>query len=107
MVAKETHGGSSPVTETPDGVFIFCKVVPSASKNAVAEFGAEAVRVRVAAPPVDGKANKELTRFLAKLLGVPKSSVQVLKGEAAKNKKVAVAGINRLAAESILKKAAE
>ena len=101
------RGGSSPVTDGADGALIFCRVVPSASKNAVAEFGASEVRVRIAAPPVDGKANVELTRFLAKLLGLPKSSVRILKGESAKNKKVAVLGMGREEVETRLKKAAE
>jgi uncharacterized protein (TIGR00251 family) len=101
------RGGLSPVTDGADGALVFCRVVASASKNAVAEFGDTVVRVRIAAPPVDGKANAELTRFLAKLLGLPKGSVQILKGESAKNKKVAVLGMGREEVEARLKKAAE
>lgn len=77
----------------PDGTRITCRVVPGASKSAVAEITPEAVRVRVAAPPVEGKANRELERFLAKTLGLPKSAVAVVRGETGKLKKILAAGI--------------
>jgi hypothetical protein len=96
-------GVASPVVSKGDGVLINIKVVPSASKTEIAEFGIEAIRVRIAAPPVDGEANKELTRFLAKFLGVAKSSVQILKGESGKNKKVLVVGLGAVEAETKLK----
>ena len=53
------------------------------------------LRVRVTAPPVDGRANDALERLLAKALGVPKSAVGVLSGAKARDKIVAVAGIDR------------
>jgi uncharacterized protein (TIGR00251 family) len=98
---RENHGDKSPVKTVPGGVVISCKAAPSASKTAIAEIGAEEVRVRIAAPPVDGKANKELIRFFAKLLGVSKSSVEILKGESGKNKRLLVAGVT---AEDVQKK---
>ena len=82
-----------PVTAAANGARITCRVVPGASKSAIAEITPEAVRVRVAAPPVDGKANRELERFLAKTLGLPKSGVAVIKGETGKLKKVLAVGI--------------
>ena len=91
----------SPVTATVGGSIVVCRVVPSASKSCVASINQGELKVRVAAPPVDGKANAELTRFLAKLFGVSKSSVQILKGETGKRKKLFVGG---LGPEEILKK---
>lgn len=76
------------------GTCVTCRVVPSASKNGIAEITAEAVRVRIAAPPVEGKANRALEKFIAKLLGVPGGSVGVVKGETGKLKKVLVAGLS-------------
>lgn len=95
MARQMTLGqpGRSPATVAEGGTTLSCRVVPSASKSCVAAVGPGELRVRVAAPPVDGKANAELTRFLAKLLGVPKSSVQILKGGAGKLKKLSVAGL--------------
>lgn len=76
------------------GTLVTCRVVPSAPKSGIAEITSEAVRVRVAAPPVEGKANRALEVFLARLLKVPKSAVAVVKGETGKLKKVLVAGLS-------------
>lgn len=82
-----------PVAAAANGTRITCRVVPGASKTAIAEITPEAIRVRVAAPPVEGKANRELERFLAKTLGLPKNAVAVIKGETGKLKKIFAAGI--------------
>ena len=52
-----------------------------------------ALEVAVAAPPVDGEANSELIRFLARLFSVPKTSVQVASGAASRHKTITIAGI--------------
>ncbi len=75
------------------GVVISCRVVPSASRSEIAGMAEDAVRIRIAAPPVDGKANGELVRFLAKFFRVPKSGIEILKGETGKLKRVLVSGI--------------
>jgi len=51
-----------------------------------------AVLIRIAAPPVDGKANAALVAFVAKLLGVPKASVEIIRGETSRNKVIRVEG---------------
>ena len=84
---------NGPITAAANGTRITCRAVPGASKSAIAEITTEAVRMRVAAPPVEGKANRELERFLAKTLGLPKSAVAVIKGETGKLKKILAAGI--------------
>jgi uncharacterized protein len=77
-----------------DGALVFAvRVVPRASKSAVAGEHGGALKVRVAAPPVEGAANEELTRLLAKLFGVPARSVEVLAGLASKSKTVRVRGV--------------
>lgn len=57
------------------------------------EYG-EALRVRLAAPPVDGEANAELVKCLAKWLGVPRRAVRLVAGETGRNKVVEVEGID-------------
>jgi len=52
-----------------------------------------ALVVKLTAPPVDGQANAALARFLARLLGVPPSAVQLVRGAAAREKLVRVAGL--------------
>lgn len=78
---------------TDDGVRLRVWVKPRASKSRVAGVRDGALEVAVAAPPVDGEANSELIRFVARLLSVPKSSVRVASGLASRHKTLAIAGI--------------
>ena len=84
-----------------DGALVFAvRVVPRASKTAAAGEHDGALRVRVAAPPVEGAANEELARFLAKAFGVAPRDVEVLSGHASKSKRVRVRGVK---AEDLLR----
>jgi uncharacterized protein (TIGR00251 family) len=67
-------------------------VVPRASRSEIAGEHNGALRVRLAAPPVDGAANRELIAVLAKALHVSRSSVEITAGHAAKIKRVTVSG---------------
>jgi uncharacterized protein (TIGR00251 family) len=80
-------------TEGDGGALVFAvRVAPRASKTAAAGAHDGALKVRVAAPPVEGAANEELSRFLAKALGVPARSVEIVSGHASKTKVVRVSG---------------
>ena len=61
-------------------------VQPRASRNQVAGLKGDALKIRLTAPPVDGAANKACLQFLAKTLGVPKSSLSIQSGETGRNK---------------------
>jgi uncharacterized protein len=75
------------------GALVFAvRVAPRASKTAAAGEHGGALKVRVAAPPVEGAANEELTRFLAKSLKVPARSVEIVGGLTSKTKVVRAAG---------------
>jgi len=65
-------------------------VQPGARKTEIAGLHGEALKIRLAAPPVDGKANAELLRFLASVFGVPQRAVQLLRGESSRQKTVRV-----------------
>jgi uncharacterized protein (TIGR00251 family) len=66
------------------------RVQPGSSRTEIAgEYGDE-LRVRLAAPPVDGKANTALVTFLARALGVPKATVSVVRGKSGRSKTVTV-----------------
>ena len=71
------------------------KVIPGTSKTEFSDLEGEAIRVRVAAPPEKGKANKELIRFIAKSLGIPKANIVLLSGEASRRKRVLVKGMSK------------
>ncbi len=77
------------ISENADGVIVRCRVRPSASKTAVVGLYDGALKISLAAPPIDGKANKALRAFIAKKLGVSKSLVSLVAGEKSKNKTVA------------------
>jgi uncharacterized protein len=66
-------------------------VQPGASRTAVIGTHGDALKVRLAAPPVDGKANAELLRFLAEAFGVPRRNVTLLRGETSRAKVVRIA----------------
>lgn len=81
------------VSEHADGVRISVLAVPRASRSEVAGVHDGRLRVRLAAPPVDGAANTQLVRFFADLLGVSKSAVTVAQGSTGRRKTVEVQGI--------------
>jgi len=85
-----------------DGAITFAvRVVPRASKSAVVGEHEGALRVRVAAPPVEGAANDALIKFLAKEFGVPARDVEIRSGHTSKTKVVRVTGVTAEKLESI------
>jgi hypothetical protein len=65
-------------------------VQPGAKRTEVAGIHGDALKVKLAAPPVDGRANAELLRFLADTFGVPVRNVTLLRGETSRSKVVRV-----------------
>ena len=74
-----------------DGWLLTVHVQPGAKTTGVAGLHGEALKVRVAAPPVEGRANALLEEFIARALGVPRRSVAVVKGGSSRRKAVHVA----------------
>lgn len=68
-------------------------VQPRARRTEVAGLHGDAIRVRLAAPPVDGAANDELVRFLAERLGVARRAVRIVAGATARRKVVEIDGV--------------
>ena len=81
------------------GVLLDVLVVPNASQSTITGEHEGRLRVRLAAPPVDGKANKALIQLFAKKFGVPKSSVEVAKGHTGRRKQIRLGGLD---ADSVL-----
>jgi uncharacterized protein (TIGR00251 family) len=77
-------------SESEGAITFDVRVVARASKSGVAGEHGGALRVRVAAPPVEGAANEELVRTLAKAFGVPARAVEIVSGLSSKNKRVRV-----------------
>lgn len=68
-------------------------VQPRAAKSEVVGMHGDAIKIRLAAPPVDGAANEELIRFVAKSLGVPQRNVVLVGGQTSRTKVVDIDGI--------------
>ena len=76
-----------------DGVTLRLHIQPGAKKTEVIGLHGEALKIRLAAPPVDGKANACLLAFLADKLGVAKTAVKLLSGDSSRAKRVRVDGV--------------
>jgi uncharacterized protein (TIGR00251 family) len=70
------------------------KVQPNTGRNQVVGFINDVWKVKIAAPPDKGKANKELIEFLSDILGLRKDNITILKGETSHNKIIAITGFN-------------
>jgi uncharacterized protein len=78
---------------TPAGIEFDVKVVPGASRTRLAGMLGPALKLAVAAPPEDGKANQAVCALLAESLGVSKSAVQIVAGQSQPRKRVRVTGL--------------
>jgi uncharacterized protein (TIGR00251 family) len=79
-----------------DGALVFvARVIPRSSKSEIVGEIDGALKVKINAPPIDGAANAELIRLLAKRLEISKSAVEITSGQTSKHKQVRISGINR------------
>ena len=85
--------GQLKITEVEGGVTFAVRVVPRASKNQIVGVHGDALKVRLTAPPVEGRANEALIAFLAKRLGVRKRQVEIVTGAASRRKMIRVSGL--------------
>jgi uncharacterized protein len=81
------------IHESSQGATIEVYVQPKASKNELVGIHEGALKLRLTAPPVEGEANKECLRFLAKLLKLPKSRLQVVQGHKSRHKTILIQGV--------------
>lgn len=78
------------VSEHADGVQLLVQVVPNATRTACAGLHGDALRLRLAAPALDGRANAALLAWLAATLGLPRRAVRLHAGNSARRKRVAL-----------------
>ncbi len=96
----------SYLQNVPEGVQVHVFVQPGGSKNSLigevtSAFG-PALKIKLKAPPVDGKANKALIEFFSHLFDVSKSKIEIIKGETSRNKKLQISGLSYQQAKQIL-----
>jgi hypothetical protein len=85
-----------PMRDTPEGVRFLVRVAPRASRTAiigiVGEGAQAALKIALQAPPVEGRANAALIEFLADLLRISRSSIEIVSGDRGRNKSIVVRG---------------
>jgi len=84
MIFREANGA----------VTFAVKLVPRASRNEIVGVESDALKIRLTAPPVEGKANEALVKFLAECLDVGRSQIEIVSGEKSRHKMVRVRGIS-------------
>lgn len=90
------------ITETDTGIILTIHASPRAARNQIQGLHGDALKVRLQAPPVDGKANETLVEYLAEVLDVPRRQVTLLSGETNRHKRLAVRGISAQAVKARL-----
>lgn len=92
------HNGGS-------GAALAIRVLPRASRNEIAEIRSDGtIRIRLTAPPVDGKANAALIQFLSEVLDIPRSRIEIVAGATGRDKLVSILDLDPdTASERILK----
>jgi len=80
------------------------QIQPKSSRNQIVGFHDGRLKIKIAAPPVDGKANESLIEFLAKTFKTSKSNIEILKGHTSKLKTIKLSGISENTYRSIIGK---
>jgi uncharacterized protein len=70
------------------------KAIPNAPRNKVVGWLGDALKVKIHAPPVEGRANAALCEFLAEVLAIPRRAVTVVRGDTSRQKFVRIAGLS-------------
>jgi uncharacterized protein (TIGR00251 family) len=78
------------LTDNQDHLILNLRVVPRAAKDEIMGLMGDALKVRIQAPPVDGKANTHLIKFLAKEWRIPRSAFEICSGETGRNKRLRI-----------------
>ncbi len=75
------------IKTTSEGLLVKLKIVPNSSKNDII-LEDEFIKVKVTAQPIENKANKALVEFLSKKFKIPKTKIEILKGDTSKDKTI-------------------
>jgi uncharacterized protein (TIGR00251 family) len=91
-----------PLKETPHGITLSLQVIPRSRKCEIAGLVGDAIKVRLTAPPVEGKANEECLRFFADIFGIPRNRLSIVTGQSSRKKTLLVSGVEANALVPIL-----
>lgn len=90
------------ILELEGAIEFSVRVIPRSSRSEIVGEFEGAVKVRLSSPPVDGAANSELIKLFAKALGVSRSSIEIVRGETSKTKRLRVDGATAEQLRSVL-----
>ncbi len=91
--------------DTAEGLRLDLKVQPNARRSGWAGRHGDRLKVALTAPPVDGKANKALIEFLANFASISKSGIEIVRGEASREKTLLLRGLGAARMQELLKDA--
>lgn len=89
--------------ESRNGITFNVKVIPRAKRDEIVGAEGDALKIRLNAPPVEGRANEALIKFLAELLNVPRARIEIVRGETSRHKVVRVRGVSIEKLQALLK----
>jgi uncharacterized protein (TIGR00251 family) len=99
-VSREAEDG--PFKNTSEGVSIMVHAQPGAKRTEVVGMHGGSLKIRIQAPPLDGKANDELVRFFAKILNVTRSDVKMIRGDKSREKVFVISDMDDIEARKKL-----
>jgi uncharacterized protein (TIGR00251 family) len=76
--------------QTKDGILIKVHIVPNSSKTQIVGTHGDRLKLKIKAPPVDGKANEEIVSFLSKTLNIKKNQIELMTGQTSKSKNLLI-----------------
>src|SRR5574342_856982 len=85
-----------------ESITLSIRIQPRASKNEITQMENGKIKIRLTAPPVDGAANEALIRFLAEMLLVTRSQVEIVSGHTSREKMVRISGVAKANEERLL-----
>ena len=83
------------ITEKDGSLIFSIRVIPRAAKSGIAGEHDGVLKLRVASPPVDGAANAEVIKVLAKQFGVSKGDIEIVSGQTSKNKRIKIENLSQ------------
>jgi uncharacterized protein len=92
------------LADTDEGVIISLAVLANAPKSEIIGEHNGALKIKIKAPPVDGKANAEIIAFFSGLTGLPKNQIEILRGDKSNKKKILIHGLYSSQIQEVLHK---
>ena len=80
--------------ETSEGIILVVRLVPNSSFSKIVDYTNEYIRIKISAPPIENKANKELLDYFSHFFSVNKSKISIVSGEKSKLKKILIKDTN-------------